>query len=76
MRQNQFDLITKDELVKMFAAFDQDSSGKLLAEDIKQVMTSGGEKLTNQQADEILDDFRLADGYIDYERFAEKLLAK
>ena len=49
---------------------------KLTVEDVKQIVISGGEKLTPQEADEILEDFMDSDGYIAYEDFAEKLLAK
>ena len=43
---------------------------------MKQIVISGGEKLTPQEADEILEDFMDSEGYIAYEDFAEKLLAK
>ena len=76
MENQRFELITKEDLVNIFRAFDKDGSGKLLGEDVKQIVISGGEKLTPQEADEILEDFMDSEGYIAYEDFAEKLLAK
>jgi calmodulin len=76
MQTQTFEPISKDDLINIFRAFDKDNTGKLLGEDVKQIVISGGEKLTPQEADEILEDFMDGDGYISYEDFAEKLLAK
>jgi Ca2+-binding EF-hand superfamily protein len=46
MRNQQFEKISKDDLINIFRAFDKDNTGKLLGEDIKQIVISGGEKLT------------------------------
>jgi Ca2+-binding EF-hand superfamily protein len=76
IRNQTFERINKDDLINIFRAFDKDNTGKLLGEDVKQIVISGGEKLTPQEADEILEDFMDSEGYIAYEDFAEKLLAK
>ncbi|KAL9107868.1 MAG: hypothetical protein Q9227_007286 [Pyrenula ochraceoflavens] len=63
---------TEDELRQAFAVFDKDGSGTISADELRHVLKSLGEKLTDEEIDEMM---RTADkdnnGSIDYAEFVK-----
>jgi len=45
---------TEDELIEAFKVFDRDGNGYISAHELKFVMTSAGEKIMEQQIDELI----------------------
>ena len=44
---------TEEDLIEAFKIFDKDGSGNISAQELRHVMTTLGEKLTEEEADEI-----------------------
>lgn len=66
---------SKQEVLEAFKVFDKDGSGKISAEELRQVMTSLGEKLTDKEVDEMMKEADTnGDGEIDYEEFISKFV--
>ncbi|KAK4934363.1 Calmodulin [Elasticomyces elasticus] len=63
-----------EETKAAFAVFDKDGSGTISAEELKAVMKSLGENLTDEEIDEMITQAdKDGNGTIDYEEFAELL---
>lgn len=64
-------------LLDSFRVFDQSGSGQIGTQELRHIMTSLGEKLSEEEAAEMI---KLADpngtGTIKYENFVDKLVAK
>ena len=71
-----FKPIDKEDLLAIFRAIDTEATGKIRKEDVTNVVATSGEELTPQEANEIFEDFADPEGFIAYEEFVEKLLAK
>ena len=57
-----------DQIRQAFSMMDKDGSGKISAAELKQVMRSIGEKLTDDDIDEIIREIDMdGDGEVDYE---------
>lgn len=57
-----------EQMRQAFAMMDKDSSGKVSASELKQVMRSIGERLTDDDIDEIMRELDMdGDGEVDYE---------
>lgn len=66
---------TKDELIEAFSIFDQDKSGLISAKELKNVCMQTGDKLSDSEIDEILENADTnSDGMLSIEEFAQMLL--
>ncbi|XP_059658121.1 calmodulin-2-like isoform X2 [Cornus florida] len=76
-RRLKADPKTEGDLREAFRVFDKDESGFITADELRHVMTSLGEKLTDEEVNEMIDE---ADGdgdkQISYEEFFKVMLAK
>merc|ERR1712125_189784 len=64
------DTDTEEELVEAFKVFDRDGSGCISAAELRHVMTNLGEKLTDEEVDEMIREADVdGDGQINYEEF-------
>merc|ERR1712072_802649 len=62
------DTDTEEELVEAFRVFDRDGSGSISAAELRHVMTNLGEKITDEEMDEMLREAVVdANGRLDYE---------
>ncbi|KAK3936687.1 hypothetical protein QBC46DRAFT_394370 [Diplogelasinospora grovesii] len=72
MSQKVKETDTEQELINAFKVFDQDGSGTISTEELRNVLRSLGENLTDAELDEMI---HLADengdGQIDYQEFAK-----
>ncbi|KAJ3777237.1 calmodulin-like protein [Lentinula raphanica] len=78
MMEKKFkDTDSEEEIRQAFQVFDKDNNGTISATELKAVMESLGEKLTDQEVDEMIreadDD---GDGMIDYKEFVAMMLSK
>ncbi|KAK1939825.1 calmodulin [Babesia divergens] len=68
---------TEEELVQAFKVFDRDGNGFISAQELRHVMTNLGEKLTNEEVEEMLREADVdGDGKINYEEFVKLMLSK
>ena len=63
----------KQELINGFAFLDQDKTGFINASDLKHSLTSIGDKLTEDEVDELLKNYTDKNGLIDYKVFATQI---
>jgi len=67
---------TEEEFVQGFAVFDRDGNGLISAGELRYVLTSLGEKLTDKDVDELLRGVETdKDGFINYSDFVKHVLA-
>ena len=66
---------SEDELIEAFKMFDRDGNGKISAHELRYVMLSSGEDLTEQDIQEmVLEADTDGDGFIDYEEFVRIMM--
>ncbi|CAL4086591.1 unnamed protein product, partial [Meganyctiphanes norvegica] len=62
------------EMKKAFREFDQDGNGYITAEELKKVLASSGEIVTDEKVEEMIQDFDIdGDGRVSYEEFVKKI---
>merc|ERR1712118_498477 len=68
---------TEEELREAFKVFDKDNNGFISAAELWHVMTNLGEKLTDEEVDEMIREADVdGDGQINYEEFVKMMMAK
>jgi len=65
---------SEEEIKEAFNVFDRDRNGQISAAELRHVMTNLGEKLTDEEVDEMIKeaDFN-GDGQINYEEFVKMM---
>lgn len=64
-----------EDFIKAFQVFDKDNTGKVTVGDLKYMLTGLGEKLTDDEVEELLKGIEVdSDGGIDYRKFIEDIL--
>lgn len=64
-----------DDFIKAFQVFDKENTGKVSVGDIKYMLTSLGEKLSDDEVDELLKGVEIdSNGGVDYRKFIEDIL--
>lgn len=69
-------LPTSDEFIKGFQVFDKAGNGFIGAGELRYVLTQLGEKMTDDEVDELLKGFPVQDGQINYHSFVRSILAQ
>ncbi|BAM40412.1 calmodulin [Theileria orientalis strain Shintoku] len=68
---------TEEELIQAFKVFDRDGNGFISAQELRHVMTNLGERLTDDEVDEMLREADIdGDGKINYEEFVKLMVSK
>merc|ERR1719262_761029 len=68
-------LITEEEVMEAFKIFDRDASGSIESSELRHVLQTLGDKLTEEEADMMLGEADAdGDGEIDYNEFAQTIL--
>ncbi|CUV04437.1 calmodulin [Cryptosporidium parvum Iowa II] len=77
MARKMKDTDTEDELIEAFKVFDRDGNGFISAAELRHVMTNLGEKLSDEEVDEMIREADVdGDGQIMYEEFTKMMLSK
>merc|ERR1711929_1039 len=77
MARKMKDTDTEEELIEAFKVFDRDGNGFISAAELRHVMTNLGEKLTDEEVDEMIREADVdGDGQINYEEFVKMMMAK
>jgi calmodulin len=77
MAKKMKDTDTEEELVEAFKVFDKDSNGFISAVELKHVMTNLGEKLSDEEIDDMVKEADFdGDGQINYKEFVHMVMAK
>ncbi|KAM3145871.1 hypothetical protein pb186bvf_002166 [Paramecium bursaria] len=68
---------SEEELIEAFKVFDRDGNGLISAAELRHVMTNLGEKLTDDEVDEMIREADIdGDGHINYEEFVRMMVSK
>ena len=68
---------TEEDLIEAFKIFDKDGNGVISAAELRHVMTTLGERLTGEEADEMIREADTdGDGFINYHEFVKIMMTK
>ena len=68
---------TDEEVINAFRVFDKEGTGVIAANELKHIMTTLGDKLTDEEVDEMIREADInGDGWIYYEDFVRTMMAK
>ncbi|KDN38953.1 putative myosin regulatory light chain cdc4 [Tilletiaria anomala UBC 951] len=68
---------TPEEFIRGFQVFDKEGNGYIGAGELRYVLTSLGEKLSDEEVDELLKGVQVGpDGNINYEQFVRQILSQ
>ncbi|PSC76513.1 calmodulin [Micractinium conductrix] len=77
MTRKMKDTDSEAELMEAFKVFDKDGNGFISAAELRHVMTNLGEKLTDEEVDEMIREADTdGDGQVDYNEFVKMMLSK
>lgn len=75
MAEKMKDTDTEEEILQAFSVFDKDGKGYVSASELRHVMTNLGEKLTDEEVDEMVKEADVdASGQINYRNFVKMML--
>ncbi|XP_073402735.1 calmodulin-like [Dendrobates tinctorius] len=71
------DTDSEDEIIEALLVLDKDGNGYISAAELRHVMTNLGEKLTDEEIDEMIREVDIErDGQVNYEEFVQMMTAK
>jgi calmodulin len=77
MAKKMQDTDTEDDLKEAFKVFDKDNDGYISAAELRHVLTNIGEKLSDEEVDEMIREADIdGDGQINYEEFVKMMINK
>jgi calmodulin len=77
MARKMKDTGSAEEIMEAFKVFDKDGNGFISAAELRHIMTNLGEKLTDEEVDEMIREADVdGDGQINYEEFVDMMMAK
>jgi len=77
MAKKMKDTDNEDEIIEAFKVFDKEGHGYIPATELRHVMTSLGEKLTNEECDEMIREADIDNtGQINYVEFTRMMLSR
>eukprot|EP00475_Leptophrys_vorax_P020849 TRINITY_DN285_c0_g1_i2.p1 TRINITY_DN285_c0_g1~~TRINITY_DN285_c0_g1_i2.p1 ORF type:complete len:151 (-),score=58.84 TRINITY_DN285_c0_g1_i2:47-499(-) len=75
MARKMKDTDNEDEIREAFKVFDKDGNGYISAAELRHVMTNLGEKLTDEEVDEMIQEADIdGDGQINYDEFVKMMM--
>ena len=76
MARKMKDTDSEEELKEAFKVFDKDGSGFISASELRSVMVNLGERLTDEEVDEMIREADIdGDGQINYEEFVKMMMS-
>ena len=77
MSRNSPDTQTEDEVINAFRVFDKEGNGLIATAELKHIMMTIGDKMTEAEADEMIHEVDIDDdGVINYEEFVRMMMAR
>merc|ERR1719172_365206 len=77
MSKKMKDADSEEELMEAFKVFDKDGNGFISAAELRHVMTNLGEKLTEDEVDEMIKEADFdGDGQVNYDEFVKMMIQK
>merc|ERR1712050_66055 len=77
MARKMKDTDSEEEILEAFKVFDKDGNGFISAAELRYIMTNLGEKLTDEEVDEMIREADIdGDAEINYEEFVKVMMAK
>jgi calmodulin len=77
MARKMKDVDSEEEIIEAFKVFDKDGNGFISAAELRHIMTNLGEKLTDEEVDEMIREADIdGDGQINYEEFVKMMMSK
>ncbi len=71
------DVDSEEEIIEAFKVFDKEGNGFISAAELRHIMTNLGEKLTDEEADEMIREADVdGDGMINYVDFVKMMMSK
>ena len=68
---------TEDEVINAFRVFDKEGNGLIPSAELKHIMMTIGDKMTEEEAQEMINEADIdEDGFINYEEFVRMMMAK
>ena len=69
--------VSVEKILEAFKVFDEDGNGFISAAELRHIMTNLGEKLTDEEVDEMIREADIdGDGQINYEEFVKMMMSK
>ena len=76
MTKSSPDTQTEDEVINAFRVFDKEGNGLIASSELKHIMMTIGDKMTEEEADEMVNEADIdEDGMINYEEFMRMMMA-
>ena len=66
----------KEELMQSFRVFDVDRNGSILVSQLRYYLRTYGVAMSEEEVEELLKESEPEDGYVKYEKFIDKMIAK
>ena len=77
MARKMKDTDSEEEILEAFKVFDKDGNGFISAAELRHIMANLGEKLTDEEVDEMIREADIdGDGQINYEEFVKMMMSK
>merc|ERR1711898_75185 len=77
MARKMKDTDSEEEIKEAFKVFDKDGNGFISAAELRHIMTNLGEKLTDEEVDEMIREADIdGDGQINYDEFVKIMMSK
>ena len=74
MAKKMKDADSENEIKEAFAVFDKDGNGLILAAELRHVLATMGERLTEGEVNQLLQGFEDSNGFVNYEEFIRTVL--
>ena len=76
MTRNSPETQTEDEVINAFRVFDKEGNGLISSAELKHIMMTIGDKMSEEEADEMVNEADIdEDGMINYEEFVRMMMA-
>ena len=76
MTKSSPDTQTEEEVINAFRVFDKEGNGLIASSELKHIMMTIGDKMTEEEADEMVNEADIdEDGMINYEEFVRMMMA-
>ena len=77
MTKSSPDTQTEEEVINAFRVFDKEGNGLIASSELKHIMMTIGDKMTEEEADEMVNEADIdEDGMINYEEFVRMMMAR